>query len=250
MDRSPIENNSRPTLRGTSTCFRGSPGGWKVPTTYLPYPLFILVPTYQRTQWVDWGARVASTFLFASCGKDFTGLQRYIGLIGSLAPSSQALLLCLIGNLPQAEASLLCVIGWFAPSSQTFYLCASTVCRGFRAGFGTRLWSGFWFAYLPTILVCWLSDAFVTRFSYLWQTKGHTLIHSWTYLLKAPLRYALVVCLHFIPPNHEQMKKFYRQIRNILAVVGYRYRDLEERERKEKDIDLTSLVEYYPKERR
>ena len=34
-----------------------------------------------------------------------------------------------------------------------------------------------WFAYLPTILVCWLSDAFVTRFSYLWQTKGHTLIH-------------------------------------------------------------------------
>ena len=44
MDRSPIENNTRPTLRGTSTCFRGSPGGWKVPTTYPPYPLFILVP--------------------------------------------------------------------------------------------------------------------------------------------------------------------------------------------------------------
>ena len=40
MDRSPIENNPRPTLRGTSTCFRGSPGGWKVPTTYPPYPLF------------------------------------------------------------------------------------------------------------------------------------------------------------------------------------------------------------------
>ena len=38
MDRSPIENNSRPTLRGTSTCFRGSPGGWKVPTTYPPLP--------------------------------------------------------------------------------------------------------------------------------------------------------------------------------------------------------------------
>ena len=36
MDRSPIENNPRPTLRGTSTCFRGSPGGWKVPTTYPP----------------------------------------------------------------------------------------------------------------------------------------------------------------------------------------------------------------------
>ena len=31
--------------------------------------------------------------------------------------------------------------------------------------------------YLPTILVCWLSDAFGTRFSYLWQTKGHTLFH-------------------------------------------------------------------------
>ena len=40
MDRSPIENNPRPTLRGTSTCFRGAPGGWKVPTTYPPYPLF------------------------------------------------------------------------------------------------------------------------------------------------------------------------------------------------------------------
>ena len=38
MDRSPIENNSRPTLRGTSTCFRGSPGGSKVPTTYPPLP--------------------------------------------------------------------------------------------------------------------------------------------------------------------------------------------------------------------
>ena len=36
MDRSPIENNTRPTLRGTSTCFRGSPGGWKVQTTYPP----------------------------------------------------------------------------------------------------------------------------------------------------------------------------------------------------------------------
>lgn len=39
---------------------------------------------------------------------------------------------------------------------------------GFGQGVGLR--------YLPTILVCWLSDAFVTRFSYLWQTKGHTLI--------------------------------------------------------------------------
>ena len=32
--------------------------------------------------------------------------------------------------------------------------------------------------YLPTILVCWLSDAFGARFSFFWQTKGHTLIHS------------------------------------------------------------------------
>ena len=39
MDRSPIENNTRPTLRGTSTCFRGSPGGWKAPTTYPPLRL-------------------------------------------------------------------------------------------------------------------------------------------------------------------------------------------------------------------
>ena len=42
MDRSPIENNPRPTLRGTSTCFRGSPGGWKVPTTYPPLPFIYL----------------------------------------------------------------------------------------------------------------------------------------------------------------------------------------------------------------
>ena len=68
--------------------------------------------------------------------------------------------------------------------------------------------------------------------------------------LKAPLRYALVVCLHFIPPNHEQMKKFYRQIRKVLAVVRYRYRDLEETERKEKDIDIFCLIELYRKERR
>ena len=45
------------------------------------------------------------------------------------------------------------------------------------------------------------------------------------------------------------MKKFYRQIRNILAVVRYRYRNLEERERKEKDIDIFCLVEFYRKER-
>ena len=46
------------------------------------------------------------------------------------------------------------------------------------------------------------------------------------------------------------MKKFYRQIRKVLAVVRYRYRDLEERERKEKDIDTFCLVEFYRKERR
>ena len=40
------------------------------------------------------------------------------------------------------------------------------------------------------------------------------------------------------------------QIRNILAVVRYRYRDLEERERKEKDIDIFCLIEFYRKERR
>ena len=46
------------------------------------------------------------------------------------------------------------------------------------------------------------------------------------------------------------MKRFYRQIRKILTVVGYRYRDLEETERKEKDIDIFCLVEFYRKERR
>ena len=53
------------------------------------------------------------------------------------------------------------------------------VCRGFWAGFGELVCRGVCgVRYLPTILVCWLSDAFGTRFSYLWQTKGHTLIHS------------------------------------------------------------------------
>ena len=42
MDRSPIENNTRPTLRGTSTCFRGSPGGFNRPTTYPPLPFVYL----------------------------------------------------------------------------------------------------------------------------------------------------------------------------------------------------------------
>ena len=57
-----------------------------------------------------------------------------------------------------------------------------------------------------------------------------------------------MVCLHFIPPNHERCKG-YRQIRKILAVVGYRYRDLEETERKERDIDIFCLVEFYRKEK-
>ena len=39
------------------------------------------------------------------------------------------------------------------------------------------------------------------------------------------------------------------QIRKVLAVVGYRYRDLEERERKEKDIDIFCLVEFYRREK-
>lgn len=57
------------------------------------------------------------------------------------------------------------------------YLCALLVCRGFWTGVGAGVGQGFvWFAYLPTILVCWLSDAFGTRFLFFWQTKGHTLI--------------------------------------------------------------------------
>lgn len=135
MDRSPIENNTRPTLRGTSTCFRGSPGGSKVPTTYPPYPLFILV------------------HLFATCGKNFNGMQRYIGLIGNLSPVGRKLLYH--------------VLYWFAEGVARLSLGVVQCCAGLV-----------WFAYLPTILVCCLSDAFVTRFSYLWQTKGHTLIHS------------------------------------------------------------------------
>lgn len=88
------------------------------------------------------------------------------------------------------------------------------VLQRFAEGFGQGLENGFGqvfcgLRYLPTILVCWLSDAFGTRFSYLWQTKGHTLIQCWTYVFKAPLRYALVVCLHFIPPNHECFVNFY-----------------------------------------
>ena len=57
MDRSPIENNTRPTLRGTSTCFRGSPGGWKVPTTYPPLRLLLCTGTCSRTSTVLEGLR-------------------------------------------------------------------------------------------------------------------------------------------------------------------------------------------------
>ena len=140
----------------------------------------------------------------------------------------------LLGNLPLRGSFFIMFYRLVCSFVTNLFICVFQRFAGFGTRFGAGFDQAFWFAYLPTILVCWLSDAFVTRFSYLWQTKGHTLIHSWTYLLKAPLRYALVVCLHFIPPNHEQMKKFYRQIRNILAVVRYRYRDLEERERKRK----------------
>ena len=97
-----------------------------MPTTYPPLPFVLFFGTL---------------ILFASCGKDFTGLQRYIVLIGNLAPSSQAFLLRLIGNLPQAEASLLCAVGNLA--SQAFlFVCFvglqrvwgrvwTTVCQGF-----------------------------------------------------------------------------------------------------------------------
>lgn len=41
MDRSPIENNPRPTLRGTSTCFTGAPGGVRrCGQRTPPYPFF------------------------------------------------------------------------------------------------------------------------------------------------------------------------------------------------------------------
>ena len=52
MDRSPIENNSRPTLRGTSTCFRGSPGGFNRPTTYPPLRLLLCTGTCPVTSTV------------------------------------------------------------------------------------------------------------------------------------------------------------------------------------------------------
>ena len=64
-------------------------------------------------------------------------------MIGNLAPSSQAFLLCLIGNLPQAEASLLCVIGWFAPSSQTFLFVCFVGLQEVEAGFGAGFGQGF-----------------------------------------------------------------------------------------------------------
>ena len=53
MHRSPIENNPRPTLRGTSTCFRGSPGGWKVPTTYPPPTLCLMHRHLCALAWAD-----------------------------------------------------------------------------------------------------------------------------------------------------------------------------------------------------
>ena len=76
----------------------------------------------------------------------------------------------LIGNLPQAEASLLCTVGNLA--SQAFLFVCFVGLQKFWAGFGERFWSGFWCAYLPTILVCWLSDAFGTRFHSFGKPRG------------------------------------------------------------------------------
>ena len=178
MDRSPIENNSRPTLRGTSTCFRGPPGGSKVPPTYPPPTSFTLHRHLFALAWAD--ARVTGD------------------------AEEKAV------TFRRGESFWL----YSPPQSPSRGTRGNGFGAGFVSRFGAGVGQGFvWFAYLPTILVCWLSDAFGTRSSYLWQTKGHTLFHCWTYVSKAPLRYALVVCLHFIPPNHEQMKKFYRQIR-------------------------------------
>ena len=93
---------------------------------------------------------------------------------GSLAPSSQAFLLCLIGNLPQAEASLLCTVGNLA--SQAFlFVCfvglQRVLGKGLENGFGQG------FGLLNELVYANYPFAIGTRFSYLSQTKEHTLIH-------------------------------------------------------------------------
>ena len=110
MDRSPIENNPRPTLRGTSTCFRGSPGGSKVPTTYPPYPLF-------------YSSALLSSSLRAV--RTLTVCRGCCSLLGNLSPAGRKLLYY--------------VPCWF------FFWCGSTwlewdrCCAGLVQGFVTRL---------------------------------------------------------------------------------------------------------------
>ena len=139
MHRSPIENNTRPTLRGTSTCFRGSPGGLEGADNIPPPTLYLFFGTL---------------ILFASCGKDFTGLQRYVGLIGNLSPVGRKLLYCVlqVGLFLRHKPFYLCTVGDLA--SQAFlFMCFvglqrvlsrawNTVCQVFC---GLRIYLPFWY---------------------------------------------------------------------------------------------------------
>ena len=86
------------------------------------------------------------------------------------------IMFCQVTFLPLVESFFIMFYRLVCSFVASLLIC---VLHGLQRVWG-RVWGtvcqGFWFAYLPTILVCWLSDAFVTRFSYLWQTKGHTLI--------------------------------------------------------------------------
>ena len=80
--------------------------------------------------------------------------------------------------------------------------CGAGVVQGFVTRFGTR--------FAKRFVVC------VTFFGRAWNTVFKPFANQGAYFnsvlnmfSKAPLRYALVVCLHFVPPNHECLMNFY-----------------------------------------
>ena len=153
MNRSPIENNPRPTLRGTSTCFRGSPGGSKVPTTYPPYPLFY------SSVLLSSSLRAVRTVKACEGYCKWCTSSKYSEVIMSFcwfAPSIRKpfIMFCQVTFLPLVESffimcyRLVCsfVTNLFICVLQRFAECFEQgLENGFGQGFGVRIYLPFWY---------------------------------------------------------------------------------------------------------
>lgn len=162
MDRSPIENNTRPTLRGTSTCFRGYPGGSKVPTTYPPPTLylFLFLLISERSELIEVREQRArsSSLRAVRTVKACEGycMVHFLQVFGSdyvillvCSKYSQTFDYVLLGNLSPVGRKLpyyVLQVALFL-RHKPFFLCALLVCRGCWQGLENGFGQGLvWFA--------------------------------------------------------------------------------------------------------